>query len=313
MGHIARHAARDYNDTVVTIREAATAHNIDTIMSVVECGYGSTSSVRRDITNSNVSKLQLIAESSYSARGTGTPLFDSIGDLIEQFESLSDANASRRYSGANLAEKIKQLQSTDRWTFVFRVPRGDARTLIKLGIPEHNILEWDQHQRGVETATASTKQAFNEFYTSRASGAKSTTKFYANLAEVTIADVEAKLVDISKDVTLFPVSKSEDGSQIRAFCEGRLGGKAFVKGAAFYQLTKPETVQDYKLIAIRSKTTNAIHSGAAARDLLGLPRYGEIKLTPDKLGDFNVFVQSTSVNRKVSTGTQVLYWEHFTS
>jgi hypothetical protein len=31
-------------------------------------------------------------------------------------------------------------------------------------------------------------------------------------------------------------------------------------------------------------------------------------MTPKQLGDFDVFVQSTSVNRKLKKNTQVLYW-----
>lgn len=84
-----------------------------------------------------------------------------------------------------------------------------------------------------------------------------------------------------------------------------------LKGAAFYQLTKTEPeVQDHKRIIIRDKTTNAIYEGAAARQMLGLPTYGTIRLAPKDLSssNFDMYIQSTSVNRKMTVGTNVVYW-----
>jgi hypothetical protein len=44
--------------------------------------------------------------------------------------------------------------------------------------------------------------------------------------------------------------------------------------------------------------------------MLGLPRVGDARVRPGDHGKFDVFVQSTSVNRKLSYGTQVMYWEN---
>ena len=82
-----------------------------------------------------------------------------------------------------------------------------------------------------------------------------------------------------------------------------------LKGAAFYQLVKTEDkIQDYKLIAIRDKDTGQIFCGPEARALIGLPEYGDARVRPDTAGKWQVFVQSTSVNRKVTGNTQVMYW-----
>lgn len=326
MRSIARAAARDYNDNIAAIRDSSLANNQDTIVSVVECGYGDTNLVRRAIVNSNVNQLQPIMEHSYVADGRGTPLFDSVGELIELFENVPDANdpdvsflvmvvtdghenASRKYTARTIAEKIRQLQLTDRWTFVFRVPRGYARTLTSLGIHEGNILEWDQTERGVQQASARTREAFTEYMTARASGVRSTKKFYTDLSNVSSKDVAAVLEDVSSDVLIWPVSPKDDGSEIRPFVEARLGGKPMLKGAGFYQLTKTEpTVQDHKKILIRDKTTSAIYFGAAARQMLGLPTYGNVRLAPGNHGNFAIFIQSTSVNRKLQAGTELIYW-----
>lgn len=74
MRSIAKAAACDYNSNIASIRDASISNNQDTIVSVVECGYGDTDKVRRVIINSAVTTLQPIAESAYQADGRGTPL-----------------------------------------------------------------------------------------------------------------------------------------------------------------------------------------------------------------------------------------------
>lgn len=379
MSSIGRAAARDYNANIESIRTAAKNSGIETLVSVVECGYGRTDSVRREIVNESVANIRPINERDYSTSGYGTPLFDSVGELIEIFEEIErklptkkntgssvdalakmnkeqlrqacrDAkisysklnndgmraalkaagvggtatsqgddvsflimavtdgaeNASRRYSAFKIAEKIKQLQATDRWTFVFRVPRGYSRHLINLGIPAGNILEWDQTEKGVEVATVATTQAFETYYSGRTRGVTSTRGFYStDLAGVSKQTIKAKLVDISSQVQFFNVTREE---QIRPFVESRIGG-SMLKGGAFYQLTKKEDeVQDYKMIAIRDKKTGSVYSGVEARNILGLPHFGTVKVAPGNHGNYDIFIQSTSVNRKLVPGTQLMYW-----
>lgn len=325
MGNIARHAARDYNATIASVRDAAIATNQDTLVSVVELGYEGTDAVRHVEKRASVTVLKPIVESSYSARGRGTPLWDAVGALIEDFESLPDyndtdtaflvmvttdggENASNTWTARSIKAKMEQLQRSDRWTFVFRCPRSDVRGLMAQGIPEGNILGWDQNERGVQAAQAATTSAMTDYMSGRSKGMKSTTKFYANMADVKVSDVKAVCKDIGSEVQLLPVSQAEHDSAIREFVEARTGGK-MLKGAAFYQLTKTEPkVQDYKLIAVQNKQTGAVYAGPAARQMAGLPQYGDARVAPDDLGEWNVFIQSTSVNRKVVAGTQLMYW-----
>ncbi len=320
MHHIARAAARDFNATILATHRAASANNIETVVSVVKCGGG----VTRLVTAVPVGCVQLMDEGAYHTGG-GTPLFESINVLIDDMLRLPDyadpettfivmattdgADTGAGGGGGRLATRIKELQKTDRWTFVFRVPRGDARDLVKLGIEPGNILEWDQSDRGVQVASQANDQAFSDFYTARSTGVKSTKTFYSSMKDVTTADVKAVLKDISAEVSLFPVSSKENGVAIREFVETRLAGKPMAKGAAFYQLNKTEDkIQDYKLIAVRDRTTNGIYCGDAARDMLGLPKFGDARVRPGDHGNFDVFIQSTSVNRKVAEGTQLMYW-----
>ena len=317
-------ATRDYNDLIASIKEASIANNQDTIVNVVKCGDTYDALVTRWITNSNVNVLQPLNVSDYRADGRATPLFDSVGELIDMMSSVPDANdpnvgfvvmiitdggenSSHKWK-TKLAAKIQELQRTDKWTFVFRVPRGYGRELLNLGVEEGNILEWDQTSKGVQQASQVTAQAVNQFYQARSTGQTSTKRFYADLSSVSVEQVKAALKDISTEVTLWTVAEVEHDSLIRDFVEKRSGNK-LLKGAAFYMLDHAEDkVGKNKKIAIRDKKTNAIYFGNAARDILGIPQGVDIRLSPKQLGNYDLFIQSTSVNRKLKKNTQLLYW-----
>lgn len=321
MGHLTSAAALDYNNNIASIQEAAKAEKQDTIVSVVKCGVGSRGSIERETVNTNVLELKPLTQ--YRADGGSTPLFTSINDLIDILEAAPDAkdpdvsflvmaitdgqdNASGYGAGAKLAARIKTLQATDHWTFIFRVPHGYKQALVGMGIPEGNILEWEQTTRGVEIASKATNEAFRSFYSARSAGATMTRSFYqTDMSKVSKATVKAKLVDISKDVEFFDITSE---AAIKPFVEEKTK-KPLVTGAAFYQLTKKEDeVQDYKQIAIRDKKTAHVYSGVEARNILGLPHNGTVKVAPGNHGTYDIFIQSTSVNRKLLPGTQLMYW-----
>ena len=323
MSRNARPALLDYNTTISAVREAAIANSQDTIVTVLRCGIGSPAKNEFETVNSNVLAVQPLEY--YPTTGSSTPLWDSIGMMIESLEKVPDAaeetvsflvqvftdgddNSSRYHSATSIGKKIQELQALDRWTFVFRVPKGGRRTLEANGIHPGNIFEWDVNSSsGLATSTAATQQAFQSFYAARSAGAKSTTTFYANLNEVKPAEVKAALVDVSSEVSLWPISAADQGIAIKEFVERKVGHMQL--GAAFYQLSKSEkAVQEQKRIAIRDKATGAVYSGAAARQMLGLPTWGSVKLAPGDHGNYEIFIQSTSVNRKLQANTSLLYW-----
>lgn len=326
MSSIARAAVRDYNSLIESIKNNAQSEVVDTIVNVVKCGVGHHGKNIMDVVNSNIYALEPITERDYITDGHSTPLFDSVGMLIEMLEKMPDYdnkdvnflimavtdgedNASYQWRH-KIGQKIRQLQATDRWTFVFRIPRGYKRELMSFDIPEGNILEWDQTEEGVRESTVRTETALRSFYQGTKSGITSTTSFYnTDLSGVTTKQVKSKLVDISKDVEIWRVNPEDHGRQIRDFCEQHLT-RPMKRGSAFYLLMKPEKeVQDYKQIVIRDKKNGCVYCGANARQLLGLPYSGTVKVVPGNHGAFDIFIQSTSVNRKLVGGTQVLYWD----
>ncbi len=230
-------AMDDYNQNIAAIKTASIREDIDTIVSVVECGSGRLGEVRRAVVNSGVSMLKKLT--TYVTDGSGTPLFDSVLDLISILETVPDSkesdvsflimvitdgfeNSSKPGAASRLSEKIRQLQATDRWTFVFRVPYGNKASLTRLGIPAGNVQEWDGvSEKSIRETSVVTTRSVSNYFTARSAGVRGTDKFYADLAGVSTRQVKGTMTNISKEVRIFPVSRFNDGDQIREFVQSK--------------------------------------------------------------------------------------------
>ena len=321
MQSLGNEAKNDYNQNIQEVKTAAIREGIDTIVSVVECGERDryASGVKRAVVNSGVMMLKPLQD--YRVDGSNTPLFQSVNELITMLEAAPDAadddvsflimavtdgeNNAGAISGTMLAARIRQLQVTDRWTFVFRVPRGYSRHLTGLGIPAGNIQEWEQTEKGIRESSVQTQRAVSSYFSGRTRGVRSTSRFYSDMSDISKKDIKSTMTNISSEVRIWPVKK--DG-RIDEFVEEKTK-LSYALGCAFYQLMKPEkAVQDYKLIVIRDKTKGDVYAGQSARDLLGLPTTGTIRLVPGDHSHYDIYIQSTSVNRKLIAGTNLLFW-----
>jgi len=104
---------------------------------------------------------------------------------------------------------------------------------------------------------------------------------------------------------IFEVARDQD---IKGFCTDM--GATFKVGRGFYEFEKKSVkVQDHKEVILEHKESGDLFTGKHARDLLGLPEHGTASISPKsaKLKDYNVFIQSTSPNRKLLGGTRFLY------
>lgn len=315
-------AANDYNLTLDGIRESVSIDNQIAIVSVVECGVGLRGEVRVAGAAQRIENMRHLT--SYTANGNATPLWDSVGKAIEEIEALgrnayggsTDAflvmvitdgheNASKFWTAQKISQKIQQLQATDKWTFVFRVPVGAKNSLVRLGIPAGNIMEWEQTETALVQSTVATTSGVKSYFAARSKGSTSTPTFYANVANIKPQVVAQNLIDTTHNFRRGNVGQYQDGMMVRDYCESTFG--AYQLGKAFYQLSKTEKVQQQKQLAIMELVSGKIYSGNAARSLLGLPYTGEIRLSPGSYGNYKIFVQSTSVNRKLVKNTEVLY------
>jgi hypothetical protein len=184
------------------------------------------------------------------------------------------------------------------------VPSGHKQHMAALGVSLDNIMEWENTQRGAQHAFTQTNAATANYMTLRSAGLKSTEKFYAttDLSQLQKTEIKAALTDISARFRGFEVTKEAD---IKAFTEEKTG-RDYVLGSVYFALTKKEKVQKTKDVLIMEKGKKAIWGGKEARDLLGIPVGVDVTVTPGNHAGYDVYVKSTSVNRKLVRGTKVL-------
>ncbi len=103
----------------------------------------------------------------------------------------------------------------------------------------------------------------------------------------------------------FQVLDIDHDAAIRDFVQEN--GLRFAKGRGFYEFTKTETIQGGKEVVLVDKKSGDMWSGKKARDMLGLPEGATARIRPAIFDKYAVFVQSTSVNRRLVGGTRFLY------
>ncbi|MDT9682431.1 vWA domain-containing protein [Streptomyces sp. TRM76323] len=222
-------------------------------------------------------------------------------------------NASHRCPGAptrdprELVGAVAEMIETqeDNWTLAVLVPdQVGKREAMRCGFPKDNIAIWDAtSSQGLEEAGQVIQQATEKFMVGRTQGIRGSRTVFSTGAEAvnedTIKAAGLSPVDPSR-YQLVPVARD---AAIRDWVVER--GHTYRTGCAFYQLSKSEKVQARKQIAVLEKKTDRVYTGPEARALLGLPDV-EVRVKPDHNDDFTIFVQSTSVNRKLVANTRLL-------
>lgn len=248
----------------------------------------------------------------------GTALRDAVGTTVQRLSAhdngqssflimtLTDGaeNSSVMYNVRKLSDLIKEKQATDRWTFTFEVPPGYKDNIVTyLGVPDGNVREWEGSEKGLYETQVCTQSAVSNYYNSRSLGLSSTNNFYVatDLSKVKHADLQRNLDDLADQFKILPV-KTE--CQIRDFVEQH--GILYKKGIAFYELTKPEVVQEYKEVLIMERGKNHIWGNEKARSIIGLPIGKVARVQPKNHANYRIWISSTSVNRKLVRGTNVL-------
>lgn len=212
-------------------------------------------------------------------------------------------NASKRESAAELKKQLLFLP--DNWTIAVFVPdQHGVFEAKKLGFAPGNIMVWDTtSERGMQEVGNVIRMTTQSYMTSRSQGISGTKGlFNLDLSHLTDQAVHATLLPVPTD--RYRVGYVPAVMQIADFVQERMG-ITYKKGNSFYQLTKPETVQASKQIMVRDKYTHAVYSGTAARGILNLPGY-DVKVAPVDHPKYDIFIQSTSVNRKLVPGTDVI-------
>ena len=108
------------------------------------------------------------------------------------------------------------------------------------------------------------------------------------------------------DPTRFQMLEVTEDMSIKEFVLN--SGATFKKGKGFYEFTKREEISLKKEIVLVDKETMDMFTGKDARILSNIPDHiPKQKIKPPPIDKWIMFIQSTSMNRKLIGGTRFLY------
>lgn len=190
----------------------------------------------------------------------------------------------------------------DNETLACLVPSQSAKfTAEKYGFPRGNIQVWDASSaQGMREAGDTIRASTANYMGARAQGMTNTRTLFSMDPTV----VNHKSVSTLKELTGYRLEHVKQPAVIKPFIDSL--GLPFISGNYFFQLIKRETVSDAKQIIIRHKISGKLYGGPEARRLVGLPDTGSVRISPEPNGEYDVFVQSTSLNRNLLPGHDLL-------
>lgn len=216
---------------------------------------------------------------------------------------LTDGEENQsRSSTATMAAKLKALP--DNWTVAVLVPGATSvHEVKKFGFPANNVQVWSTDSAGINEVGNVISQTTDNFMRARATGVRGTKNlFNVDVSKLSTSAVSSNLQELSpSEYVILPVRQD---AVIKEYVESWIKG-GYRQGSAYYELMKKEIIGAGKQLAIQNKKNGKIYSGLNARGVLGLPTH-EIKVAPADFGEWNIFVQSTSTNRKLIKGTTLL-------
>lgn len=249
----------------------------------------------------------------------GTPLIEATMTAIDELSQtavlhgdhaflvyvLTDGqeNASgHRYSSTALSKLINGL--AENWTLACFVPNNrDAESAKSYGFPKDNVQVWSTTAKGMKEVGESIARTVNSYYAMRSTGVRgSKSLFTMDVGGLSKAKVSQNLTGLH--FGQFRMYDVDNDTPISDFVESKTK-RAYKLGEGYYQLIKPEKVQPQKEVAIFDKKKSMLYIGPTARQLLGLPGH-EVKVGPEAHPEFDIFIQSTSTNRKLLAGQKVV-------
>lgn len=229
--------------------------------------------------------------------------------------SDGDENTSDRRLYPVLPVKLKSMP--DNWTIAALVPNAGAMAEAKKwGFPAGNIAIWNTTSAtGVQELGKEIYAATNAYMTTRSTsgGTFTGTKglFDMGAGAVNAQTIAAaRLQPMDRNLYMLipvpPPLPANPKNEVKPFVEA--AGLKFTVGQVFVPLraTRANRIAPGKIIVIREKATDKVYMGDGVRAMVGLPDT-QITVRGTFNADYDVFLQSTSINRHLETGTQILY------
>lgn len=217
---------------------------------------------------------------------------------------LTDGIENRsKQKPADLAKLIGE--QGDNWTMGILVPHINAKLSCQdMGFPRDNIAIWDATSTaGLEEAGEVIRQATDTYMTNFSRGVTNKGVFDMSKAVVNHKTVAA-LKEITTGIEILPVKAFTD---ITTFIT-KDHGRTFRQGKYYFPLIKPEKIGPQKNVVVRHKISKKVFGGPEVRTMLGLPDH-EVRVKPGENPEYDLFVQSTSTNRNLIAGYDLLVIE----
>jgi hypothetical protein len=194
-------------------------------------------------------------------------------------------------------------QAADNWTIGWLVPDANGKAYVnRLGAAEGSVAIWDTRSAtGIVDAVSTIRTATDTFMTNRASGVRGTRAVFSTGADAVNRNTVSRNLQPLDGYELYNVASK---ARIDEFVSGL--GHVYSKGMGYYQLTKAENIQPQKNIIVVEKSTGRAFGGQNARHLIGLPDGVNVRVKPDHNPDYEIYVQSTSLNRNLMPNTRLL-------
>lgn len=199
--------------------------------------------------------------------------------------------------------KLRISALADNWTIACLVPDVDAKiAAMSYGFPAGAFQIWDPTAAdGYDEAGTAFETSISNFMAARATGVRGVKDGLFTLNSASLRKSDLKEIPPSQ-YYIFPVRTSDPkGVPIKEFVE-MWTKQDYRLGSTYYQPTKKVKIQNYKNVLVQDIRNGRVYEGIHLRQLLGLPD-ANVEVNPGQHKDWRIFIQSTSVNRKLFADT----------
>lgn len=195
----------DKSGSMMSVKhEAITGFNeaLDDIIATGDNGGDTTVSlftfnhdVETHFLNQGVEQIKKLSTRGYHPSGS-TALRDAVGEAIKSIQSVDDLdgdaaalvivvtdgyeNASRVWSQNDLAEKIQELEDTEKWTFTFMCANVDPKKIEKeFSVHAGNVTMFTADAQGMRDMSVVTSSSLGLYFAAREEGITQSRTFYS--------------------------------------------------------------------------------------------------------------------------------------
>lgn len=190
MGSIKTDTISHYNEQIEQI--AKESADMDTLVSLITFNQN----VSVEFFNEPVDRFTPLTLRNYQPNGM-TAMYDAVGTGIDRLIKMDDIhndnvavlmvvvsdgceNASKQYTQKSIANRINELQSTERWTFTYLGANQDLSQITdSLNIPAGNVTAFVADSAGMERATSVAVNSSQQYFQSRRLGQTQVKNYYS--------------------------------------------------------------------------------------------------------------------------------------